>query len=76
MARNIHVVPHNNKWAIKKENSKSVVSIHNLKSIADKKARILAKKYKVELIIHRKDGVIQDKDSFGNDTFPPRDTVF
>tara|TARA_B100001964_G_scaffold235678_1_gene296175 strand:+ start:641 stop:871 length:231 start_codon:yes stop_codon:yes gene_type:complete len=76
MGKNIHLIPFNNKWAVKKEGSKNIISRHRLKSSADKKARNLARKYKVELVIHKKNGVIQDKDSFGNDTFPPRDTVF
>ena len=76
MAHNIHIVPFNNKWAVKKEGSQKIISTHRLKSRADKKARSLAKKYQVELVIHKRNGRIQDKDSFGNDPFPPRDTVF
>ncbi len=34
-----------------------------------------AKKKKVEHVIHNKDGKISDKDSYGNDPFPPRDTI-
>ena len=33
----------------------------------------LAKKLKVEHVIHNKDGKISDKDSYGNDPFPPKD---
>lgn len=76
MAYNIHLIPFDNKWAVKEERSKKIISFHRLKAQADKKARNLAKKNKVELIIHKKDGRIQDKDSFGNDPCPPKDTVF
>jgi len=34
--------------------------------------REIAKKQQVELIIHNKEGQIRDKDSYGNDPFPPR----
>ena len=76
MAYNIHLIPFDNKWAVKEEGSKKIISFHRLKAKADKKARSLAKKNKVELIIHKKDGRIQDKDSFGNDPCPPKDTIF
>lgn len=39
-------------------------------------ARDIAKNQKSELVIHGKDGKIQDKDSYGNDSIPPRDTIF
>ncbi|WP_404276548.1 DUF2188 domain-containing protein [Exiguobacterium undae] len=34
--------------------------------------RKIAKDRQVELIIHNKEGQIRDKDSYGNDPFPPR----
>ncbi|WP_393965729.1 DUF2188 domain-containing protein [Exiguobacterium sp. S22-S28] len=34
--------------------------------------RKIAKNQQVELIIHNKEGQIRDKDSYGNDPFPPR----
>lgn len=36
-------------------------------------ARKIAKNQKSELVIHRRDGKIKDKDSFGNDPHPPKD---
>ena len=35
-------------------------------------ARLIAKSYKSELVIHGRDGRIQDRDSYGRDPFPPR----
>jgi hypothetical protein len=35
----------------------------------------LCKKERAELVIHGKDGKIQDSDSYGKDPFPPRDKV-
>lgn len=72
--KNIHIVPKENRWAVKKEGVKQPISTHRTKTLADQKGRLQAKKNKVELIIHGKDGKIQDKDSFGNDPFPPKDT--
>lgn len=36
-------------------------------------ARDIAKNQKSEVVIHRKDGTIRDKDSYGKDTCPPVD---
>jgi len=37
------------------------------------RAREIAKNQKTELVIHNRDGKISDKDSYGNDPFPPKD---
>jgi hypothetical protein len=36
-------------------------------------AREIARNNHSELVIHGKDGKIQDKDSYGNDPVPPKD---
>ena len=71
--KNIHIVPDGNRWAVKKEGSAAPVSTHRTKQLADNVGRPIARREKVELVIHRKDGTIQDKDSFGNDPHPPID---
>jgi hypothetical protein len=35
--------------------------------------REMARKLKVEHTIHRRDGVITEKNSYGNDPYPPKD---
>lgn len=39
----------------------------------EKAGRDIAKKQGTELVIHGRDGKIQDKDSFGHDPCPPKD---
>jgi len=74
MARaNIHVVPHRDGWAVKKERAERASSVHETQSAAEDQARGQAKADRVELVIHRRDGVIRGKDSYGNDPCPPRD---
>lgn len=48
-------------------------AVTNTKAEADKIGRGLAQKDRVELVIHGKNGRIQDSDSFGRDPNPPRD---
>lgn len=74
MGKNIHIVPSGNRWAVKIEGVKQPLSTHRTKSLADQNARPEARRQQGELVIHGRDGRIQDKDSFGNDPFPPRDT--
>lgn len=49
-----------------------VVSRHRLKYVAVAAGREIAKRLKVEHTIHREDGEISEKNSYGNDAFPPR----
>lgn len=72
--KNIHIVPQGGRWAVKKEGSSEPLSTHRTKVLADQRARPQARKEEVELVIHGRDGRIQDKDSFGNDSCPPCDT--
>ena len=77
MGKNQHVVPNPNVgWCfIGAGNSKTTKNITTKKE-AIEVAKEIAKNQKSELIIHGKDGKIQDKDSYGNDPIPPRDTKF
>ena len=74
--RDIHVVPHSSGWATRKENAERAGSVHDTKAEALSQARDQAKRERVEVVIHGKDGRIQDSDSFGNDPFPPRDRKY
>ncbi len=71
--KDIHVVPHQDGWATKKEGTGRAGGVYDTKNEALDQGRQQAQREKVELVIHRKDGTIQDSDSFGNDPFPPRD---
>lgn len=71
--RNQHVVPLGTGWAVKAEKSKKFTLITSTKKDAVSAARSIAKNNKAELIIHGKDGKIQDTDSYGEDPNPPKD---
>jgi hypothetical protein len=69
-----HVVPNktNGGWDVKKGGSKKASKHANNKKDAEKIARKISKNQNSELIIHKKDGTIQRKDSHGEDSFPPK----
>jgi len=74
MGKNVHVVPKGGKWAVKKEGNPTPTSTHNTQRVAIKAGRDEAIKQRSELVIHNPKGQIRDKDSFGNDPVPPKDT--
>lgn len=71
--RNQHVVPLGNGWAVKGEGNAKFTAITERKAEATSIAKQIAKNYHSEIIIHGKDGTIQNKNSFGNDPNPPKD---
>lgn len=72
--KNIHVVPTDSGWAVKREGQNRPLSQHRTQNNADKAGRPIARRDQVELVTHGRDGRIRDKDSFGNDPNPPKDT--
>lgn len=73
MGKNQHVTPHPaGGWQVKGEgNSKATVRTSTQKEAIDR-ARAISKNQGSELVIHRPNGMIRDKDSHGRDPFPPR----
>ena len=71
--RDIHVVPHGDSWATKKEGAQRAGIVTDTQKAAVEKAREQAAREKVEVVIHRKDGTIRNSDSYGNDPNPPKD---
>lgn len=72
--RSNHVVPSDERggWAVKKSGSTRVSKSFDRKEDAIKYGRELSRKEKSELYIHKKDGRIQDRNSYGKDPFPPK----
>lgn len=74
MKRDIHVVPHQDGWATRKEGSSRAGIVKRTQGAAIERARGQAQREHVEVVIHRRNGQIRDSDSYGSDPFPPRDT--
>lgn len=76
MKKNQHVVKKGDKWAVIGAGNKRVTKITNTQAQAIETAKEIAKNQKSEVVIHRKNGQIRDKDSYGNDPNPPKDKKF
>ena len=71
--KNIHIVPQGKQWAVKPAGGQPT-SLHRTQTAAAQAGRRSAIRNRSELVIHRPNGQIRDKDSFGNDPHPPKDT--
>ena len=74
--KNQHVVPKGNNWAVKGAGNTKYTSIVSTQKEAIDIAKSIAKNNQSEVVIHRPDGTIRDKDSYGNDPSSTRDTKF
>lgn len=71
--KDIHVVPHGNGWATRKEGASRASRVFPTQKEAADIGRAQAKRDKVEFLLHGKDGKIRSRDSYGDDPCPPRD---
>ena len=69
-----HVVPHSQGWAVKAEGASKATKVLPTQKDAIERAREIAQNQQSEVVIHGRDGRIRDKDSYGNDPIPPKDT--
>ena len=70
--RNQHVVPHENGWAVRGACSRRATSVHQTQRDAIKVGREIARNQGTEFFVHGLDGRIRERDSYGNDPFPPK----
>jgi len=72
--KHLHVTKGDDGWKVKREGADRASSTHRTQREAEAVAKDTARREKGEVFIHGEDGKIRDRDSFGNDPFPPRDT--
>lgn len=70
--KNQHVVPHGKDWAVKGSGSKKATSVHSTQAEAIEKAKGIAQNQHSEMLIHGKNGQIRERNTYGDDPFPPR----
>jgi len=71
--KNQHVTPHpDGGWQVKGAGNQRATVRTDTQREAIKIAREIAKNQQSELIIHGEDGRIRERNSYGNDPFPPK----
>jgi hypothetical protein len=73
--RSNHVVPSSSGWAVRKSGAERASRVFETKGGAVNYGRELSKVEKTELFIHKSNGMIQNRNSYGNDPLPPKDKV-
>lgn len=72
MGKNQHVIKSGDKWGVKGEGNARITRKFETQKEAIDCAREIAKNKSSELLVHAENGRIRQKDSYGNDPFPPR----
>jgi hypothetical protein len=68
-----HISPHGDRWKLQKEGSQSPIKTFDTKREAVDFGRNKAKESRLgQLIIHKKDGIIQEERTYGKDLYPPK----
>lgn len=71
MGKNQHVVPADDQWGVRGEGNTRLTTRHATQVEAEHAARPIARRERSEVVIHRPDGRIRDRNSYGRDPFPP-----
>jgi len=68
-----HVFPNQDGgWSVRRTGSNRATKSFERQSDAVNFAKSLARKQSSELYVHRKDGTIRERDSYGSDPAPPK----
>lgn len=59
-------------WSLKRDGAQRRTGIYKTKQEAIEHGRTVSRNQKTELVIHKRNGRICQKDSHGNDPFPPK----
>lgn len=71
MGKNQHVVPARGEWGVRREGNIRLTSRHDTQAEAEAAARDIARREHTEVLIHRSNGRIRERNSYGDDPFPP-----
>jgi hypothetical protein len=69
--RGVHVTPHADGWAVTRENSQRASSVHGTQAEAERAGRQTARREGEEFYLHGRNVEIRERDSYGNDPYPP-----
>lgn len=68
----VHTVPHGDGWANRREGASRVSRTFDTKNEAVRAGRDTAAREGTEHLIHNRDGIISQRNSYGNDPYPPK----
>ncbi len=68
----VHTVPHGDGWANRRAGADRVSKTFDTKAQAQAAGRATAQREGTEHLIHKKDGQVGGRNSYGNDPHPPK----
>ena len=72
MARTQHVTPHRDGWQVKGGRNSRATVVTSTQREAIRVGKEIAKNQGSELFVHNKQGQIRERNSYGNDPYPPK----
>ncbi len=72
MGKNQHVVPNNGRWSVRGAGNTRVTQTFDTQREAIARAREIAINQQSEMFIHNRQGHFRDRNSYGNDPYPPK----
>lgn len=70
--KTVHVVPNNGDWAVVRSGAQRHSSHHSTQADAINAAQQTARRENTEMFVHGRNGQIRERDSYGNDPYPPK----
>lgn len=70
--KNQHVVPRGNDWAVQGAGNEKATRIVSTQAEAIKIAKEISINQRSEMFIHRSNGQIRERNTYGKDNFPPK----
>lgn len=70
--KNQHIVPHPDGWAVQGAGNSRATAVHQTQQEAITHGRQIAENQGSELLIHGRNGQIRERNSYGNDPYPPK----
>lgn len=67
-----HVVPNGDKWSVRRAGASKASGTYGTQKEAVDKAREIAKAQQGEVYVHGRDGRIRERNTYGQDPFPPK----
>lgn len=74
-AKGLHVVPNNGRWSIRRAGASRASKVYSTQKEAIGSARERAQSEGGELYIHGRDGRIRERNTHGNDSYPPKGQI-
>lgn len=72
MKKNVHVLPKGKTWGVKIAGNEKLSKTFETQKDAIEYGRKRAIENESELLIHNRQGEIREKNSYGNDNYPPK----